>query len=130
IRCFGNGKLAGEAKVKAAERGSVVMDEPIALTAPNVAKPTAMRARLELRGANNALVAENYIELFIYPEPKKKSGSIYLSGGLASMAEALRSAGYNIISSPEKQSIIFTDKFDQQTHDLLSSGNRVIVLAN
>jgi hypothetical protein len=135
IRVHFDGKLTGEAKAQAAERGSVVVDKTIALTAPDVVKPMAMRARLELRGANDALVAENYIELFIYPDPtgpdpKKRNGAAYLAGGLATMAEALRGAGYNIAPSPDKQSVIVTDKLDQQIRDLISSGHRAIVLAN
>jgi hypothetical protein len=76
------------------------------------------------------LVAENYLELFIYPEPKKQSGSIHLAGGLTTMAERLRNAGYDVVSTPEKQSVVITDKLDQQTRSLLGSGHRVIVLAN
>ncbi|HEX5082151.1 MAG TPA: hypothetical protein VFY40_08900, partial [Blastocatellia bacterium] len=76
------------------------------------------------------LIAENYIELFIHPETKKQSASIHLAGGLQTMAEALRSAGYNVVSSPDKQSVVITDKLDQQVQSLLGSGHRVIVLAN
>jgi hypothetical protein len=130
IRCYFNNKLASETKVKAAERGSVVQDESIALTAPDVTKPTAMRVKLELRGANNTLVAENYLELFIYPEPKKRSGSIYLAPPLSQMADALRSAGYTLVSAPDNQSVIVTNKLDPQTQSLLKSGRRLIVLAN
>jgi Glycosyl hydrolases family 2, sugar binding domain len=97
-------KKIGAAKIKPGARGSVVKDETIALTAPAVMKPSGIRLRLELRETNSGeapsgtglLVAENYLELFIYPEPKKQSGSIHLAGGLATMAERLRSAGYDV----------------------------------
>jgi Glycosyl hydrolases family 2, sugar binding domain/Glycosyl hydrolases family 2 len=131
-------KKIGAAKIKPGARGSVVKDETIALTAPAVMKPSSVRLRLELRETNSGeapsgrglLVAENYLELFIYPEPKKQSGSIHLAGGLATMAERLRSAGYDVVSSPDKQSVVINDKLDQQTRSLLGSGHRVIVLAN
>src|SRR5262249_22968550 len=111
-----------------------VKDSTIALAAPVVTKPNAIRLRLELHETSASgrgdLVAENYLELFIYPEPKKQSGSIYLAGGLSQMAEGLRSAGYDVVSSPDKQSMIITDKLDQQTRSLLDSSRRVILLAN
>jgi hypothetical protein len=138
IRCFLGDKKIGEAKIKPGARGSVVKDETIALVAPAVTKPNGIRLRLELRetslidspSGRGLLVAENYLELFIYPEPKKRSGSIHLAGGLATMAERLRSAGYDVVSAPDKQSVIITDKLDQQVQSLLGSGHRVIVLAN
>jgi len=131
-------KKIGAAKIKPGARGSVVKDETIAMTAPAVMKPSSIRLRLELRETNSGeapsgrglLVAENYLELFIYPEPKKQSGSIHLAGGLATMAERLRNAGYDVVSSPDKQSVVITDKLDQQTRSLFGSGHRVIVLAN
>ncbi|HEX5083357.1 MAG TPA: beta galactosidase jelly roll domain-containing protein, partial [Blastocatellia bacterium] len=134
IQVFLDDKKVGEAKIKPAERGSVVKDETISLAAPAVTKPSSLRLKLELRetspsGKGN-LIAENYIELFIHPETKKQSASIHLAGGLTTMAEALRGAGYNIASSPDKQSVIITDKLDQQAQSLLSAGHRVIVLAN
>jgi len=138
IQLFLDDKKIGEAKIKRAERGSVIKDETIAMAAPAVTKPSNIRLRLELRetspsdspSGKGALVAENYLELFIYPEPKKRSGSIHLAGGLAAMAERLRSAGYDVVSEPDKKSAVITDKLDQQTRSLLGSGHRVIVLAN
>ncbi len=138
IQLFLDDKKIGESKIKPGARGSVVKDETIALTAPAVMKPSSIRLKLELRETNSGeapsgrglLVAENYFELFIYPEPKKRSGSIHLAGGLATMAERLRNAGYDVVSSPDKQSVVITDKLDQQTRSLLDSGHRVIVLAN
>ena len=138
VQLFLDNKKIGEAKIMPAERGSVVKDETIALAAPAVTKPSSIRLRLELREygpgdfvlGRGFLVAENYLELFIYPEPKKQNGSIHLAGGLATMAERLRNDGYDVVSSPEKQSVVITDKLDQQTRSLLDSGHRVIVLAN
>jgi hypothetical protein len=138
IQLFLDDKKIGESKIKPGARGSVVKDETFALTAPAVMKPSSIRLKLELRETNSGeapsgrglLVAENYFELFIYPEPKKRSGSIHLAGGLATMAERLRNAGYDVVSSPDKQSVVITDKLDQQTRSLLDSGHRVIVLAN
>ncbi len=138
IQIFLGDRKIGEAKIEPAARGSVVKDETISLVAPAVTKPSAVRLRLELRetGAGDspsgkgALVAENYLELFIYPEQKKRSGSVYLAGGLTSMAEALRSAGYDVASAPGERSVIIADKLDQQIRSLLDSGRRVIVLAN
>jgi hypothetical protein len=138
VQFFLDNKKIGEAKIMPAERGSVVKDETIALAAPAVTKPSSIRLRLELREygpgdfvlGRGFLVAENYLELFIYPELKKQSGSIHLAGGLATMAERLRNAGYDVVSPPEKQSVVITDKLDQQTRSLLGSGHRVIVLAN
>lgn len=138
IRLFLDDKKVGEAKIKPGARGSVVKDETIALAAPAVTKPSGIRLKLELRetgpsdspSGKGVLVAENYIELFVYPEPKKRSGSVYLAGGLTTMAETLRGAGYDVVSSPDKQSVVITDKLDQQTRSLLGSGHRVIVLAN
>ena len=46
------------------------------------------------------------------------------------MAERLRGAGYDIVSSHNNQSVVITNKLDQQTRSLLGSGHRVIVLAN
>src|SRR5499427_3467265 len=75
IQIFLDNKKIGEAKIKPGARGSVVKDETIALAAPAVTQPGAIRLRLELRetspAGKGALVAENYLELFIYPEPKK-----------------------------------------------------------
>jgi hypothetical protein len=101
-----------------------------------VRKPLKLRIKLEAVAFTNkrespySLIAKNYLDIFIYPKPAKQSGSIHLAGGLATMAEALRSAGYNVVSSPDKQSVIITDKLDQQAQSLLGSGHRVIVLAN
>ena len=130
IRCYLNDRLAGEVRIKAGEAGSVVKDETIALTAPAVPKPVRVRVKLELRGANNSLTAENYLELFIYPEPQKRSGELYLAGDAARMAEWLRPAGYTLAASPVRQAVIITDRLDAETRALLKSGHRVIVLAN
>jgi hypothetical protein len=138
IKLFLDDKKIGESKIKRAERGSVVKDETIALTAPAVMKPSNIRLRLELRDVSpsdspsgkGALVAENYFELFIYPEPKKRSGSICLASGMSHMAEALRSAGYEIVSSPGKESVTIIDKIPQQAQSLFGPGYRFIVLAN
>jgi len=138
IQLFLDDKKIGEAKIMPGARGSVVKDETIALAAPAVVKPSGVRLRLELRETGSGelpsgrglLVAENYLELFIYPEPKKRNGSVHLAGGLATMAERLRSAGYDVVSAPDKQSVVITDKLDQEVQSLLGSGHRVIVLAN
>lgn len=138
IQLFLDDKKIGEAKIKRAERGSVVKDETIALSAPAVTKPSNIRLRLELRDTSpsdspsgkGALVAENYFELFIYPEPKKRRGSICLASSMSHMAEALRSAGYDIVSSPGKESVMIIDKLPQQAQSLFGPGYRFIVLAN
>jgi hypothetical protein len=138
IQLFLDDKKIGEAKIKPGARGSVVKDETIALAASAVTKPTSIRLRLELRetspsdspSGKGALVAENYFELFIYPEPKKRSGSICLAGGLSHMAEALRGAGYEIVPSPGKESVTIIDKIPQQTQSLFGPGYPFIVLAN
>jgi hypothetical protein len=138
IQLFLDNKKIGEAKIMPAERGSVVKDETIALAAPAVTKPSSIRLRFELREygpgdfvlGRGFLVAENYLELFIYPEPKKRSGSICLAGGLSHMAEALRSAGYEIVSSPGKESVTIIDKIPQQALSMFGPGYRFIVLAN
>jgi len=138
IQIFLDKKMIGEAKIMQAERGSVVKDETIALAAPAVTKPSSIRLRLELSEygpgdfvlGRGILVAENYLELFIYPEPKKRSGSICLSSGLSHMAEALRSAGYEIVSSPGKESVTIIDKIPQQAQSIFGPGYRFIVLAN
>ncbi|HEU0180287.1 MAG TPA: hypothetical protein VFV58_39125 [Blastocatellia bacterium] len=137
IQILLDNKKIGEAKIMPAERGSVVKDETIALAAPAVTKPSSIRLRLELREygpgdfvlGRGILVAENYLELFIYPEPKKQSGSICLAGGLSWMAEVLRSAGYDIVPSPGKGVVTFIDKIPQQAQSLPPDG-RLIVLAN
>ena len=138
IQVFLDDKKIGAAKIKPGGRGSVVKDETIALTAPAVMKPSSIRLRLELRETDSgeapsgkgALVAENYFELFIYPEPKKRSGSICLAGGLSHMAEALRSAGYDIVPSPGKEFVTLIDKIPQQAQSLFGPDYRFIVLAN
>jgi Glycosyl hydrolases family 2, sugar binding domain/Glycosyl hydrolases family 2 len=138
IQLFLDDKKIGEAKIKPGARGSVAKDETISLTAPAVTKPSGIRLRLELRetspsdapSGKGALVAENYFELFIYPERKKRSGSIWLASGLSHMAEALRSAGYEIASSPGKESVMIIDKLPQQAQSLFGPDYRFIVLAN
>jgi hypothetical protein len=138
IQLFLDNKKIGEAKIKPGARGSVVKDETIALTAPAVTKPSSIRLRLELREygpgdfvlGRGILVAENYLELFIYPEPKKRSGSVCLAGGLSHMAEALRSAGYDIVPSPGKGVVTLIDKIPQQAQSLFILDYRFIVLAD
>ncbi len=138
IQVFFDNKKIGESKIKPGARGSVVKDETIALTAPAVTKPSNIRLRLELRETDSgeapsrkgSLVAENYFELFIYPEPKKRNGSIHLAGDLTTVAESLRNGGYDVVSTPDNQSVVISDKLDQQTRSLLGSGHRVIVLVN
>jgi Glycosyl hydrolases family 2, sugar binding domain/Glycosyl hydrolases family 2 len=138
IQIFLGDKKLGEAKIQPGARGSVVKDETIALSAPAVTKPGNIRLRLELRGTSpsdspsgkGALVAENYFELFIYPEPKKQRGSICLASSMSHMAEALRSAGYDIVPSPGKESVTIIDKLPQQAQSLFGPGYRFIVLAN
>jgi hypothetical protein len=138
IQLFLGDKKLGEAKIKPAERGSVVKDETISLVAPSVTKPGGVRLRLELRETNpsdspsgrGALVAENYLELFVYPEPKKRSVSVCLVGGLSQMADALRSAGYEIVPSPGKGIVTLIDKIPQQAQSLFGPDYRFIVLAN
>src|SRR5262245_48321632 len=138
IQIFLDKKMIGEAKIMQAERGSVDKDETIALAAPAVTKPSSIRLRLELREygpgdfvlGRGILVAENYLELFIYPGPKKRSGSICLAGGLSHMAEALRSAGYDIVPSPGKGVVTLIDKIPQQAQSLFGPDYRFIVLAD
>jgi hypothetical protein len=135
IQVFLDDKKIGEAKVKPGARGSVVKDETISLVAPAVTKPTAVRLKLELRetgspsGKGNP-VAENYLDLFIHPEPKEQSGSICLAGGLSWMAEALRSAGYDVVPSPGKGVVTLIDKIPQQAQSPFGPDYRFIVLAN
>lgn len=101
-----------------------------------VRKPLKLRIKLEALAFTNrrenpySPIAKNYLEIFIYPKPARQSGSIYLVSSLSQMTERLRSAGYDIVSAPDKQSVIITDKLDQQAQSLLGSGHRVIVLAN
>ncbi len=129
LSVYVDGKPHLSSTVKPAARGSVVVDENLALTAPKVTKTTAWRVKLDLReGAK--VVAENYLELFIFPEPAKQSGKVHLAGGLSKLAEQLQPAGYSIISSPDKQTVILTDRLDDAARRWLSAGHRVIVLAN
>jgi len=129
LSVYVDGKPHLSSTVKPAARGSVVVDESLALTAPRVAKPTAWRVKLDLRDGAK-VVAENYLELFIFPEPAKQSGKVHLAGGLSKMAESLQPAGYSVVSSPDKQTVILTDKLDEAARGWLSAGHRVIVLAN
>src|SRR5262249_19629128 len=132
VQIFLDNKKVGEAKIKPDVRGSVVKDTTISLAAPSLTKASNVRLRLELRETSSSskgnLVAENYLELFIYPEPKMPSSSICLAGGLSQMADALRSAGYEIVPSPGKESVYITDKLNQQAQSL-PPGCRLIVLA-
>lgn len=129
LSIYVDGKLHLSSNIKPAARGSVVTDESLAPTAPNVTKPTAWRVKLDLRDGAK-VVAENYLELFIYPEPTKQNGKVYLAGGLARMADALQSAGYSRASAPDKQTVILTDRLDDAARGWLSAGHRVIVLAD
>lgn len=130
IRCYINGKLSGEANIGEAERGSVVKEQTIVLTAPTVTEPSNIRLQLELRSTDETLIAQNYVELFIYPEPEKKSAAIYLAGALQQLTQGLRAAGYALVSTPERGSIVITDTLDPTTQSLLNSGRRMIVLAD
>ncbi|MBO0862932.1 MAG: hypothetical protein J2P21_31440 [Chloracidobacterium sp.] len=133
IQIFLDNKKVGEAKIKPDVRGSVVKDTTISLAAPAVTTASNIRLRLELRetspSSKGNLVAENYLELFIYPQPMKRSGSICLAGGLSHMADALRSAGYEIVPSPGKESVFITDRHNHQAQSL-PPGRRLILLAN
>src|SRR5262249_46308038 len=125
-------------KTKPGPRAWVKKEKPTARPAPAVTKPSNIRLRLELRetspsdspSGKGAIVAENYLELFIYPEPKKRSGSVCLAGGLSHMAEALRSAGYDIVPSPGKGVVTLIDKIPQQAQSLFILDYRFIVLAD
>ncbi len=130
LSCYADGKLITSSQIKPAARASVVVDERLALTAPNVTKPMAWRTKLDLRDASNKVIAENYLDLFIYPEPVKQSGQVYLAGGLSALSEALKSTGYTLAAAPDKEAVILTDKLDQQTQGWLNAGRRVIVLAD
>jgi hypothetical protein len=130
LNCYVSDKLFQKAKIKAVTRGSVVVDESFALTAPDVTKPTRMRVRLDLRDPGDKVIAENHLDLFIWPQPQKQNGRIYLTSGLTKLLEQLRVAGYTIASAPEAQTIVITDKLEAATQELLRSGRRVIVLAN
>jgi hypothetical protein len=116
--------------VKEAERGSVIQTSGINFIAPTVSAPERIRLRLELRNDTNDLIAQNYMDLFIYPEPHKRSGLIYLQSGLEALAGPLRRVGYNVVNSPTQESVIFTNKLDEQTQSFLRSGYRVIVFAD
>src|SRR5262249_13548530 len=87
LTCYVDGKPHLSATIKPAERGSVVTDETLTLTAPKVTKPTAWRVKLDLRDGAR-VVAENYIELFIFPETVRQSGKLYLADRLSKMAES------------------------------------------
>jgi hypothetical protein len=130
LSCYADGKRITTSQIKPATRGAVVEDDQLALTAPNVTKPTAWRVKLDVRDAANQVIAENYLDLFIYPEPKRQSGKIYLTGALAGMREALQHAGYTLVDAPSAEVVALTNKLDQQTSTLLQAGTRVIVLAD
>jgi beta-galactosidase/beta-glucuronidase len=121
--------------------GSVKKLFPFRLTAPSVEKPRRERLLMEVRAVDGSLVAENSCDVFIYPQPSKRTAALFFQGepkGSDELANwnALRRAaaagGYGVVKDRRKvtpATLLVATSVDTQVERHLRGGGRAIILA-
>jgi hypothetical protein len=122
--------------------GSVTKLLPFSFTAPSVEKPRRERLMMEVRTREGTLVAENSYEVFIYPQPSKRTAALYFHGGpkgreeLASwnaLRRAATAGGYGILEDRRKvtQATLFVaTRVDDEVEKHLRGGGRAVIIAD
>ena len=81
-------------------RGSVQRLPSTSFVAPTVSRPRRELLRVEVRGRDGALVAENSYEIFIYPRARAAQNVSLVfhdpSASNSALAQSLRTAGYQV----------------------------------
>ena len=118
---------------KSIERASVEALTPVSFVAPNVDKPRREQFFVEVRARDDALIAENSYDFFIFPKlaPAQKTALIlHDPTGSNALAGKLASAGYNVSADAGSKKLMIATVYDDAVERHLRGGGRVIVLAN
>jgi hypothetical protein len=108
--------------------------------APTVARPQSRRIVLEVRDRTNALVAENYAEVFVYPRPAPATQTALKFHDpkqlLKLKPEQLTAAGYTMLSPTtdlatfNRPTLLIASSLDGEVERYLRAGIRVLLLAD
>lgn len=118
-------------------RASVERFTPTTFVAPEVEAARREELRVEVRGRDGALIAENSYEIFVYPRARRAQNvSLVLhdpAGSSSALAQALRTAGYQISTTGgeganNRNALMIATTFDDAVARHLRAGGRAILL--
>jgi hypothetical protein len=98
-------------------------------TAPAVTRPTRERVWLELRSAEGERLAENSIDLFVYPPSAMHRTAVVLSSDLPGILRAaLVRAGYQSRAKPLPSDLLIASGWNTVVNAHIAKGGRALLL--
>jgi hypothetical protein len=101
----------------------------VMFTAPAVTRPTRERVWLELRSAEGERLAENSIDLFVYPPSAMHRTAVVLSSDLPGILRAaLVRAGYQSRAKPLPSDLLIASGWNTVVNAHIAKGGRALLL--
>jgi hypothetical protein len=137
----GAGRRIAARKIETAVApASVTSVARLTTPAPQVARPSAQRIRVEVRDSSGRVVAENAAEIFVYPKPSPATQAALSfhdpTGALGLKAAQLKAAGYALVGPDvdtrtfNRPTLMIASRLDERVTRRLREGGRVLLLAD
>ncbi|MCB0732276.1 MAG: hypothetical protein KDC88_14730, partial [Ignavibacteriae bacterium] len=109
LEWFVDGEKNGEHRVSRSIKHNLELVHSLKLESPKVNSPKKIRIRFKLIGMNNDSIAENYIEVFVYPQIVNKKPDIHITNSLDEFSINKLNEGGNVICFIDSASVVPND---------------------
>jgi hypothetical protein len=106
LEWFLDGKKSGQQSVSCSMEHNLDLVHSLKLESPKVSSPKKIRIDFKLSGINDEIIAENYLEVFVYPQIVNKKSEIRLTNSLDETSINTLKEGGNVICFIDSASLV------------------------